>query len=211
MVALIQILDYGSGNLFSIKDAMSRVSSKIKVKVSARYMARTADGLVLPGVGSFSSAQKILGENRAAILDDIKERKLPMLGICLGMQLMFESSEEGPGEGLSIFKGKIVKFAREQSLKVPHMGWNTLRLSRSQTPFCRGLRKEEWVYYVHSYYPSPVDSSIVRAWTTYGNQRFPAIIARGNVSGTQFHPEKSSKTGFKLVKNFADSVLKYSG
>jgi len=209
MAALIQVLDYGSGNLFSIKDALGRVSPDVKVKVSSRYRGGV-DGLVLPGVGSFSSAQKILGENKETILGDAREKKMPLLGICLGMQLMFDKSEEGKGKGLSLFKGKVVKFRSEPNLKVPHMGWNTLKLTRSKSTFCQGLTSEEWVYFVHSFYPSPQDEAIVRAWTTYGSQRFPAIIESGNVFGTQFHPEKSSKTGFRLIRNFTEKVLSYS-
>ena len=210
MTAVIQVLDYGSGNLFSIKDALSRVSPKIKVKVSSKYRKSSVDGLVLPGVGSFTSAQRILGESKTAILADVKERKMPILGICLGMQLMFEKSEEGPGRGLELFRGEVIKFSPEADIKVPHMGWNTLTLTRGKSSLCRGLSTEEWVYYVHSYYPSPEDRSIVRAWTLYGSQRFPAIIGRDNISGTQFHPEKSSKVGFRLVRNYTESVLKYS-
>jgi glutamine amidotransferase len=206
--ALIQILNYGSGNLFSIADALSRASN-IKVLVSSEYRKGKPDGLVLPGVGSFSSAQRILGENRDAILEDVQENKMPILGICLGMQLMFEESEEGPGSGLRLFRGNVVKFSPEPNLKVPHIGWNTLSLSKKSS-FCRGLSAQEWAYYVHSFYPSPKDRDIVKAWTKYGKQRFPAIIARENISGTQFHPEKSSKAGFKLVENFARSVLRYS-
>ena len=210
MTTVIQVLDYGSGNLFSIMDALSRVSPKIKVKVSSKYRRSNVDGLVLPGVGSFTSAQRILGANRTAILADVKERKMPILGICLGMQLMFEKSEEGPGRGLELFGGEVIKFSRESDIKVPHMGWNTLRLTRAKSSFCRGLSIDEWVYYVHSYYPSPKDRRIVRAWTLYGSQRFPAIIERDNISGTQFHPEKSSKAGFRLVRNYAEDVLEYS-
>ena len=134
----------------------------------------------------------------------------PLLGVCLGMQLMFEKSEEGQGKGLTLFRGKVLKFRPEPNLKVPHMGWNTLKLTKSKSALCKGLSGEEWVYYVHSFYPSPQDENIVRAWTTYGSQRFPAIIERNNVFGTQFHPEKSSKAGFKLISNFAKSVLDYS-
>lgn len=210
MTAVIQVLDYGSGNLFSIKDALSRVSPKIKVKISSKYRRSSVNGLVLPGVGSFTSAQRILGLNRTAILVDVKEGKMPILGICLGMQLMFEKSEEGPGRGLELFGGEVIKFSAENDIKIPHMGWNTLRLTRAKSSFCRGLSKEEWVYYVHSYYPCPKDRKIVRAWTLYGSQRFPAIIERENISGTQFHPEKSSKAGFSLVRNYAEKVLEYS-
>ena len=210
MTALVQVLDYGSGNLFSIKDALGRISPDIKVKISSKYRKGRADGLVLPGVGSFSSAQRVLGENKDAILEDVITNGMPLLGVCLGMQLMFERSEEGQGKGLTLFKGKVVKFRPEPNLKVPHMGWNTLKLTKPKSAFCNGLSGEEWVYFVHSFYPSPQDESIVRAWTTYGSQRFPAIIERKNVFGTQFHPEKSSKAGFRLISNFARNVLAYS-
>ncbi len=204
MPAVVQILDYGSGNLFSIKDALSRVSKKISVKVSSRYKEDSIDALVLPGVGSFTSAQKVLGKHRDSILSDVKYG-MPLLGVCLGMQLLFEQSEEGSGDGLGIFKGNVVKFRPEKDLKVPHMGWNTLSLTDG-SKFCKGLSKSEWVYYVHSYFPQPKDESIVKAWTGYGRQKFPAIIAKGNVFGTQFHPEKSSKAGSVLVTNFAGIV-----
>jgi imidazole glycerol-phosphate synthase subunit HisH len=207
MPALIQVLDYGSGNLFSIKDALSRISPDIKVKISSKYRNGGVDGLVLPGVGSFSSAQKILGENKKAILRDVNSNGMPLLGVCLGMQLMFEKSKEGGGEGLTLFKGQVVKFRPEPNLKIPHMGWNTLKLKGSKSTICKGLSQKEWVYFVHSYYPCPQDESFVRAWTTYGSQRFPAIIEKDNVFGTQFHPEKSSKAGFRLISNFARNVL----
>ncbi len=209
MTAQIQVLDYGSGNLFSIKDALSRISPNIKVRVSSHYRKESADGLVLPGVGSFSSAQKILGENREAILEDVQENGMPLLGICLGMQLMFERSQEGKGTGLELFKGKVVKFNPEHNLKIPQMGWNTLDIS-AESNLCRGLPKRNWVYFVHSFYPSPEDEGIIRAWTTYGSQRFPSVIEEKNVFGTQFHPEKSSNAGFRMITNYAKSVLSYS-
>ncbi|MDG6907355.1 MAG: imidazole glycerol phosphate synthase subunit HisH [Nitrososphaerota archaeon] len=209
MHALVQVLDYGSGNLFSIGDALGRVSPDIKVNVSSKYQKGKIGGLVLPGVGSFTSAQRILGENRKAILDDI-ESGMPILGVCLGMQLMFEKSEEGTGKGLELFRGNVLKFKPEPNLKVPHMGWNNLKISNAKSLICKGLSKEEWVYYVHSFYPSPEDEGIVSGWTTYGTQRFPAVIERYNIFGTQFHPEKSSKAGFKMIRNFARCVLAYS-
>lgn len=204
MSAVIQILDYGSGNLFSIKDALSRASKKISVKVSSKYREGSVDALVLPGVGSFTSTQDVLGKHRKAILSDVK-RGMPILGVCLGMQLLFERSEEGSGDGLGLFKGNVVKFKPKKDLKVPHMGWNSLSLA-GKSKFCDGLSKSEWVYYVHSYYPQPIDESIVKAWTRYGDQNFPAIIAKGSVFGTQFHPEKSSKAGAMLVTNFTSIV-----
>ena len=204
MAAVIQILDYGSGNLFSIKDALSRASKKIRVEVSSKYRKGSVDALVLPGVGSFTSAQKVLGKYRESNLSDVKN-EMTLLGVCLGMQLLFERSEEGSGDGLGLFKGGVVKFKPERDLKVPHMGWNTLSLA-GRSRFCQGLSKSEWVYYVHSYFPRPKDVGIVKAWTGYGSQNFPAIVASGNIFGTQFHPEKSSKAGSMIVSNFAKIV-----
>lgn len=211
--ALIQILDYGSGNLFSIRDALSRLSSNIRVKISSSYQEGKVHGLVLPGVGSFTSAQGVLSTHREMMLEDVRTKKMPLLGICLGMQLMFEKSEEGPGDGLGLFKGQVVRFKPEQGLKVPHMGWNTVSLSKAKglnSAFCKGLKGEEWAYFVHSYYPVPEQVGIVSAWTRYGDQRFPSIIEKWNVFGTQFHPEKSSRAGFKLISNFARAVVSYS-
>src|SRR5487761_56957 len=206
----IQILDYGSGNLFSIENALKRSSGAIEVKVSSKFRSRSADGLILPGVGSFSSAQKILSENKKAILEDVRSRKLPLLGICLGMQLLFEESEEGPGDGLKLFKGKVRRFRAVDSLKIPHMGWNTFHPASSGSNFCKGLRMKEWAYYVHSYFPAPQDGRIVKAWTRYGNEKFPAIIESGRVFGTQFHPEKSQASGAKLISNFV-SICENTG
>ena len=203
------MLDYGSGNLFSISSALRKISSDIVVKISSVYKPGTTDGLVLPGVGSFTSGQKILRANKSAILHDIEARRTSVLGICLGMQLLFESSEEGEGTGLGIFKGNVVKFANDASLKVPHMGWNTINLTK-ESRLCKGVRDDEWVYFVHSFYPIPNDNSIVKAWTKYGKQRFASVVEQKNIFGTQFHPEKSQATGVKLLSNYIQSVKEFS-
>jgi glutamine amidotransferase len=204
----IQILDYGSGNLFSIKNAIERSSQDVEAIIDSTFQSDESDGLVLPGVGSFASAQRILNENRKTILDSVNRGGMPLLGICLGMQLMFEESEEGTGEGLKIFGGRVMRFPRNSGLKIPHMGWNTISLSTKMpnSRLCRGLNDDEWVYYVHSYYPDPVDERIVCAWTEYGDSRFPAIIAQENVFGAQFHPEKSHTVGARIVSNFVNVV-----
>lgn len=209
MCALVQILDYGSGNLFSIKEGLRRLGQNVRVTISSKYLRGKSDGLVLPGVGSFTSAQRILGINKKSILADVKSG-MPLLGICLGMQLLFEKSEEGTGSGLSIFGGSVVRFESKAGLKVPHMGWNIVNLVSNESLICRKLAKEEWAYFVHSYYPMPKENSIIRAFTQYGPQKFPSIIEDGNVFGTQFHPEKSAKAGLILIKNFAKQVSEYS-
>ncbi|MDA4111907.1 MAG: imidazole glycerol phosphate synthase subunit HisH [Thaumarchaeota archaeon] len=210
MCALIQILDYGSGNLFSIKDSLNRVSPQLKVKISTDYEEGRMDGLVLPGVGSFSSAQRLLVKNRPAILRDVSTKKMPILGICLGMQLMFEKSEEGKGIGLKLFKGNVVRFESKQNLKVPHMGWNRVLLKKDamdNSNFCYDLPASDWAYFAHSFFPEATDGNFINATTRYGNQTFPSIIQNDNIVGTQFHPEKSGDFGFKIISNFARAVI----
>ena len=203
----IQILDYGSGNLFSISDSINRISTNgVLVSVGSSYKKGSVDALILPGVGNFASAQKILSESRDAILEDVKENGMPILGICLGMQLMFEKSEEGEGEGLGLFAGKVCRFAPSSTRKVPHMGWNTITCVNKGSALLDGLSDLSWVYYVHSYYPVPRDDRATRAWTDYEGQRFPAIVEEGKIFGTQFHPEKSHFAGAKMISNFLKNI-----
>ena len=203
----IQILDYGSGNLFSISDSITRISSHARVSVGSSYEKGTVDALVLPGVGSFTSAQRILSENREAILEDIKEG-MPVLGICLGMQLMFQKSEEGAGDGLGLFRGNVKRFVPSPTRKVPHMGWNTISFTKKSSALLEGLDDYSWVYYVHSFYPASEDDDATRAWTDYERQRFPAAVESGKIFGTQFHPEKSHDAGSKIISNFLKSIAK---
>ncbi len=216
LAAQIQVLDYGSGNLFSIQNSLERLSKdsreQVNMIVDSRYRsADEGDALVLPGVGSFPSAQRILSENKEAILRDVREKKMPLLGICLGMQLLFESSEEGPGEGLKFFRGSVKRFVPTAHCKVPHMGWNTMNPSQSSPDrdltLCAGIGRSEWVYYVHSYFPEPYDSSIVEAWSEYAGTKFPAVVSEGSVFGTQFHPEKSHTAGSRILSNFLTLAL----
>ena len=183
----------------------------IQVVIASYFL--DPDGLVLPGVGSFSSAQRILLENKKQIVGAIDSKSLPILGICLGMQLLFETSEEGKGRGLGLFKGSVRRFSKDDKTKVPHMGWNTLTLSNdnkngTSSKICSGIINKSWVYYVHSYYPMSEDESLVKAWTKHGATKFPAIIEKGSIFGTQFHPEKSASVGFKLISNFKAHVIK---
>lgn len=154
--------------------------------------------MVLPGVGNFSAASKKLSLLKDEVLELIKSQ-VPILGVCLGMQLFFPQSEEGDGRGLSIFKGKNVKLPC--FVKIPHMGWNTLRIIR-ENELLDGVQDGSYVYFVHSLYPIPVEMDIICGETTYG-VTFTSAIAKKNVYGTQFHPEKSSETGLKILKNFA--------
>ena len=195
--------------MFSVKAALQRISKKVHVKTSPYYQSGSVDGLILPGVGSFSSAQRVLNKSRNKILQDVKSG-MPLLGICLGMQLMFERSEEGSGSGLGLFEGCVIRFSNDEKLKVPHMGWNRVNLTRSRGSNLKSvLGSDGWAYFAHSYYPKPDDDSIAVGVTKYGTSRFPSIIERSNVWGTQYHPEKSGEFGSKLISAFIDLVNSY--
>ncbi|MEM2238589.1 MAG: imidazole glycerol phosphate synthase subunit HisH [Candidatus Caldarchaeum sp.] len=187
------ILHYGVGNVFSVENAFKRLGFEVEIASRPR---RDTDCAILPGVGSFAAAAENIAPYRDDLLDLLKTG-IPVLGICLGMQVLFESSEEGPGKGLGVFKGRVV--ALPDTVKRPHMGWNKIRKTRETEIL--GDVGEEWVYFNHTYHPSPVDDNIVLARTRYGVE-FPSIVGSGNIYGTQFHPEKSSKTGEKILRNF---------
>jgi glutamine amidotransferase len=194
------IFDYGVGNLLSLKCALEKVGLNAKITVSAQQL-RKADAIALPGVGNFSAAVTKLDAVKEQLSAAV-ESGTPLLGICLGLQLFFQESEEGPGKGLALFEGKTVRL--QGSVKVPHMGWNTLRIVK-QNQFFEGVDDESYVYFVHSLYPVPVDKGIVAAETEYGTT-FTSAIASKNVYGTQFHPEKSGDVGLKILENFAKIV-----
>jgi glutamine amidotransferase len=194
------IFDYGVGNLLSLKCALEKVGLNAKISVSAQQLKK-ADTIALPGVGNFSAAITKLDAVKETLLDAV-ESGTPLLGICIGLQLFFQESEEGPGQGLALFEGKTVRLPK--SVKVPQMGWNTLRIVK-QNQFFEGVDDYSYVYFVHSLYPVPVDREIVAAETEYGTT-FTSAIASKNVYGTQFHPEKSGDIGLKILENFAKIV-----
>ena len=194
------IFDYGVGNLLSLKCALEKVGLNTEIGVSAQQLKK-ADAIALPGVGSFSAAITKLDAVKETLLAAV-ESGTPLIGICLGLQLFFPESEEGPGKGLALFEGKNVRLRGE--VKVPHMGWNTLRLVK-QNPLFDGVADESYVYFVHSLYPVPTDKDIVATETEYG-EKFTSAIASKNVFGTQFHPEKSGDIGLKILENFAKIV-----
>ncbi len=196
------IFDYGAGNLLSLKVALEKVGLNGKIGSSSQAL-RDADAIALPGVGNFSAAAQKIENVKQAILDAITNG-VPVLGICLGLQLFFSRSEEGAGEGLGLYDGKTVWLPK--SVKVPHMGWNTLRIVRENALF-DGVKDESYVYFVHSLYPVPDDKGLVYTETNYGTT-FASAIADKNVFGTQFHPEKSGDVGLKILKNFARMVKK---
>jgi glutamine amidotransferase len=194
------IFDYGVGNLLSLKCALEKVGLGAKITVSPRQLS-SADAIALPGVGNFSAAITKLDAVKETLLA-AAESGTPLIGICLGLQLFFPESEEGPGKGLALFEGKAVRLTGE--VKVPHMGWNTLRIVKPSA-FFEGVADGSYVYFVHSLYPVPADKGIVAAETDYGTT-FTSAIASGNVFGTQFHPEKSGDVGLKILENFAKIV-----
>ena len=214
MNALIQILDYGSGNLFSIKESLRRAAPDLRVVISSNYKKGSVEGVILPGVGNFSSAQRILTKNKETSLADVSERRLPILGICLGMQLLFQESEEGPGSGLGLFSGKVVRFNHTSGVKVPHMGWDRVNLvprATKKREFFAGLSKQGWGYFAHSYFADRVRDEFVMASTEYGGREFASIIQNENVVGTQFHPEKSADFGFQIISSFVQRVQSLQG
>ncbi|MBN1357506.1 imidazole glycerol phosphate synthase subunit HisH [Candidatus Bathyarchaeota archaeon] len=194
------IFDYGVGNILSLKCALEKVGLNVEIGVSAQQLKK-ADAIALPGVGSFSAAITKLNVVKDTLFAAV-ENGTPLIGICLGLQLFFPESEEGPGEGLALFEGKNVWLRGE--VKVPHMGWNTLRLVK-QNPLFDGVADESYVYFVHSLYPVPTHKEIVATETDYG-ETFTSAIASKNVFGTQFHPEKSGDIGLKILENFANIV-----
>ena len=194
------IFDYGVGNLLSLKTALEKVGIDAKITVSPRHLS-SSDAIALPGVGNFSAAAAKLDAVEQTILDAVESGK-PLIGICLGLQLFFSESEEGRGEGLGLFEGKNVWL--KGVVKVPHMGWNTLRIVKP-TELFEAVANESYVYFVHSLYPVPSDKEIVATETEYGTT-FTSAIASKNVFGTQFHPEKSGNIGLKILKNFAKIV-----
>ena len=196
------IFDYGVGNLLSLKCALEKVGLNVKIGSTAQQLKK-ADAIALPGVGNFSAAAGKLDDVKEQLMDAV-ESGTPVLGICLGMQLFFQESEEGTGKGLALFEGKNVRLP--SSVKVPQMGWNTLRIVK-QTEIFEGVDDEAYVYFVHSLYPVPAEKEIVIAETDYG-VTFTSAIAEKNVYGTQFHPEKSGDVGLKILKNFAKIVAR---
>jgi glutamine amidotransferase len=196
------IVDYGVGNLLSLKCALEKVGFNTQVGASAPLIKK-ADAIALPGVGNFSAAAAKLDAVKEQLVD-AAESGTPIFGICLGLQLFFQKSEEGPGQGLALFGGKTVRLPN--TVKVPHMGWNTLRIVK-QNEILNDINDEAYVYFVHSLYPVPDDKDLTCTETDYG-ATFTSAIARRNVFGTQFHPEKSGDVGLQILKNFAKIIKK---
>ena len=202
---MIAIIDYDAGNIKSVEKAFQALGEDIVI-TRDRDTIINADGVVLPGVGAFGDAmQKLQEYNLIDTIHEVVGRRLPFLGICLGLQLMFESSEESPGvEGLGILKGKIVRIPDGEGIKIPHIGWNNL-VYPNQGRLFKGIEENTFVYFVHSYYLQAEDPSIVKAATEYGTY-IHASVEQDNVFACQFNPEKSSSVGMQILQNFINVV-----
>lgn len=200
---MVAIIDYGAGNLQSVKKALDFIGEKSIITADESEI-NAASHIILPGVGSFGDAMHSIREKG---LEDVIKKSADgskhFLGICLGLQLLFESSEESPGvDGLGIFKGKIVTIPKDNGLKVPHIGWNSVSLKQTDGIF-ENLRDNSYFYFVHSYYLKDADEKVVAGTTEYGVP-IQCAVQQGRVSATQFHPEKSSEAGLTILRNFVN-------
>ncbi len=206
---MIAIIDYDAGNLKSVEKAFQALGEEIRVTRDREEILR-ADGIVLPGVGAFGDAMNKLYEYcLVSVIQEAAARDIPLIGICLGLQLFFDASEESPGiQGLSLLPGQVKRIPRRTAegevLKIPHMGWNSLKIDPRSRLF-QGISEDAYVYFVHSYYLEAEDERDVAASTEYG-VHIHAAVEHGNLFACQFHPEKSSSVGLKILKNFINIV-----
>ena len=204
-VRVIALIDYGSGNLRSVHKALVKVGADVRIVKRPEELS-DASAVVLPGVGAFDDCvhalqkQELLEASRKFI-----QSGKPFLGICVGYQALFEKSEEfnSCAAGLGIFKGKVVRFKEQAGLKIPQIGWNRIEVLKQDCPLFHGIPSGSYVYFVHSFFPRPVDETIVATQTTHG-ESFASSVWRENVYATQFHPEKSQAVGLRLLKNFVE-------
>jgi len=204
-MAKLAIFDYGAGNLFSLESSMRKNGAKQVSIIKDMDTLDEFDGLVLPGVGNFDPAIISLEPFKRA-LEKASVTGTPILGICLGMEMFLERSEEGKLNGLKLLKG-YVKMLDKKKVKVPHIGWNNLNITNKSSKLLSGVQNESWVYFVHSYRIVSQEKEITMASTEYGTV-FPVVIEKGNVFGTQFHPEKSGVIGEKIIRNFIGVCIK---
>ena len=208
-IGMIAIIDYGMGNLRSVQKGFERVGCAAEVTRDAAAIERAA-GVVLPGVGAFGACMDNLrAYGLVDVVRRVVERGTPFLGICLGLQLLFEESEEfGPVPGLGILRGRVVRFRDrdDPEFRIPHMGWNQIR-ARQATPALSGIADGAFVYFVHSYYVEPADPALIATTTDYGGE-FVSAIARDNLFACQFHPEKSQRVGLEILRNFGATAAK---
>lgn len=205
-MSVIAVIDYDMGNLHSVCKGLEKAGAIPKITDSATEIER-ADAVLLPGVGSFDPAVQSLRSHglEKPIQQAIASGK-PFLGICLGLQILFEGSEEGKEPGLGIVAGTVRRFRSEPGLTIPHMGWNQLNFTQPDAPVWQNLSTQPWVYFVHSYYVDPADYRMCAATITHGSQTVTAAIAHNNMMAVQFHPEKSSSAGLQILSNFVTQV-----
>ena len=197
----IAIFDFGAGNLFNLHQSLlGNGAHSVDIIRSLRQLGNY-DGLVLPGVGNFDSAISSMQKD-SGLLNAAVDKGMPILGICLGLEMLFDKSEEGILEGLKVLDGDVLMLPR-MKVKVPHIGWNNLRIVNTGSNLLKGIPQDSWVYFVHSYHIEPQDDKLIAAVTEYGS-KLPVVIERSNLFGTQFHPEKSGKIGAQIMKNFVN-------
>jgi len=193
----VAIFDYGAGNIFSLKNSLEKNDAKVVV-ITSFDKAKDYSGILLPGVGNFDPAVRSIRDYSKTDFKDYVQDKIPVLGICLGMEMFFEKSEEGTEKGLEVLEGEVV--ALPNTMKVPHMGWNNIEIKKP-SKLLEGVKDGSWVYFVHSFIAKPKKEQIVVADSDYGI-KVPAVVEKQNFFGTQFHPEKSAKIGSVMINNF---------
>ena len=193
----VAIFDYGAGNIFSLKTSLEKNGASVDV-ITSFDQAKDFAGILFPGVGNFDPAIRSIRDYSAIQFKDFVKDKIPVLGICLGMEMFFAKSEEGKEKGLDVLNGEVVLLPKE--MKIPHMGWNSLQIKK-ESKILNGVDDGAWVDFVHSYRAKPLDEEIVVADADYGIS-VPAVVEKGIYFGTQFHPEKSGKVGSLMIKNF---------
>lgn len=200
---MIAIIDYDAGNIKSVEKALQKLNAEVVITKDANKILN-ADKVILPGVGAFGDAMANLRKyGLDKVIHQVVEKGTPFLGICLGLQLLFERSDETPGAiGLGILEGEVLRIPDKDNLKIPHMGWNSLHL-QNQGRLFKGLSEQSYVYFVHSYYLKAKDEKIVKATTNY-SVNIHASVEKGNVFACQFHPEKSSEVGLQILRNFVE-------
>ncbi len=199
----VAIFDYGAGNIFSLKNSLEKIGATVDI-ITTFDKPNHYSGLLLPGVGNFDPAIKSIHEHSKVEFTDYVKDDTPVLGICLGMEMFFEKSEEGHEKGLSVIDGEVIELP--STMKIPHMGWNNLEIKKSGK-ILEGVDDDSWVYFVHSFRVKPVSNDIITAESDYGI-KVPAVVEQNNFFGTQFHPEKSGKVGSIMIQNFLDECKK---
>ncbi len=193
----VAIFDYGAGNIFSLKNSLEKNSATVDI-ITSFDKANNYSGILLPGVGNFDPAIRSIRDYSTIDFQDYVQDKIPVLGICLGMEMFFEKSEEGNEKGLGVMEGEVIILPK--TMKVPHMGWNNIKIKK-QSKILEGIKDSSWVYFVHSFVARPKKEEVVKAESDYGIN-VPAVVEQANFFGTQFHPEKSGKIGSVMINNF---------